>query len=594
MSGSKSDHPVRFLFANLWKYSAGNRHMVVAYWLMFIVSVSVIVVIRPLFRAKLIGIIQKSGVNDQSWPELQMILLLLLVLQVVFWIFHGPARVIETVNAFKVRTNYRRRMLKGVMTLPLGWHTEHHSGDTIDKIEKGASSLHDFSKWSFQIIYSSIQFFGSYIAMSVCFGFQIGMIATAMFAIAAWIIANFDTVLLPRYERLSKSENQVSEIVFDRISNITTVIILRVERVVFDTIMKVVEEPEEFFKNTACLEELKWFLTEICCRIMQIGALALYLYRCKGVFAVLHDVAPLFLLWQYLDSIGDTFFNFAAMYGEILKQKARVKGSEDMAKDFREESFANHVLPADWKEISIEELSFSYQSGRDSLTLDNVSAFIRRGEHIACVGKSGGGKSTFFKLLHGLHPPSSLKLSVDGKPIPEGFNGCRNAISLMPQDPEIFATTMMKNITLDVDYDKRSVRKFAKMACFTEVAYSLPKGFDTAINEKGVDLSGGQKQRLALARGLIASRDKQILLFDEPTSSIDQSTELEIYKNIFREFADKTIISSIHRLHLLPYFDRIFVFDKGRLVACGTLDELLATCPEFVSLWESGKITAEV
>jgi len=123
------------------------------------------------------------------------------------------------------------------------------------------------------------------------------------------------------------------------------------------------------------------------------------------------------------------------------------------------------------------------------------------------------------------------------------------------------------------------------MACFTDVVEDLPKKFDSSIKEKGVNLSGGQQQRLSLARGLLACHDKDIVLLDEPTSSLDTVTEMKVYRNIFREFRDKTIISSIHRLHLLPLFHKIYVFSEGRIIASGNLEELLTHCPEFQELW---------
>jgi len=109
--------------------------------------------------------------------------------------------------------------------------------------------------------------------------------------------------------------------------------------------------------------------------------------------------------------------------------------------------------------------------------------------------------------------------------------------------------------------------------------------FDSSIKEKGVNLSGGQQQRLALARGLLACHDKDIVLLDEPTSSLDTGTEMKVYGNIFREFYDKTIVSSIHRLHLLPLFNRIYFFSNGQIIASGSLSELLNQCLEFQELW---------
>lgn len=113
----------------------------------------------------------------------------------------------------------------------------------------------------------------------------------------------------------------------------------------------------------------------------------------------------------------------------------------------------------------------------------------------------------------------------------------------------------------------------------------LPKGLESGIQEKGVNLSGGQKQRLALARGILAARDSDIVLLDEPTSSVDPKTELLIYDRLFEEFSDKAVVSSLHRLHLLPRFDYIYILENGRVVGEGNFQTLLADSPAFQELW---------
>jgi ABC-type multidrug transport system fused ATPase/permease subunit len=118
------------------------------------------------------------------------------------------------------------------------------------------------------------------------------------------------------------------------------------------------------------------------------------------------------------------------------------------------------------------------------------------------------------------------------------------------------------------------------------VIRQLPKGLESDIREKGVNLSGGQKQRLALARGILAARESQVVLMDEPTSSVDPKTEALIYEKMFRAFADKAIISSMHRLHLLTRFDYIYVLQSGRIVDEGSFDKLLNNSPVFQELWK--------
>ena len=166
-------------------------------------------------------------------------------------------------------------------------------------------------------------------------------------------------------------------------------------------------------------------------------------------------------------------------------------------------------------------------------------------------------------------------------------------IALIPQDPEIFATTVRENITMGIDHTMSTLKKFTDMARFTSVGERLPKQWESSIVEKGVNLSGGEKQRLALARGLLACADKSIVLLDEPTSSVDMKNEALIYEGIFKAFKDKTVISSIHRLHLLHMFDTIHYFENGKIIASGSLNELLQSSSKFQNLWRKYQETQD-
>jgi ABC-type multidrug transport system fused ATPase/permease subunit len=137
---------------------------------------------------------------------------------------------------------------------------------------------------------------------------------------------------------------------------------------------------------------------------------------------------------------------------------------------------------------------------------------------------------------------------------------------------------------MDLKPNREDLKKSIQMAQFGKVLRRLENGIDTSVMEKGVSLSGGEKQRLALARGLLAARSSDIILMDEPTSSVDSINEVKIHQNIFKEFKDKTIISSIHRLHLLNKFDYIYMFENGKIAIEGTFEDMMKN-PKFLRMW---------
>ncbi|MBU6231195.1 MAG: ABC transporter ATP-binding protein [Patescibacteria group bacterium] len=587
-----NENPLPFLFGKTWKYSAGNRKDIVRYWIMFIFANSISLVCHPLALAWTIDTIQKRGVTPKSAPLLYLQMAVLIAIDLLFWGFHGPARIKECLNAFRAKADYRKALVSGVMGLDLEWHAEHHSGDTIDKVEKGSQALMGFSESSFLPISSLVQLVVCIVMLS-CVGALYGAITLAMLSIVAWIVMRFDRDLIPMYRDLNRAENRISESVYDSIGNITTIVILRAERLVFQAISKRIDEPYGLFKRTAILNEIKWSLVSLVGTITTSSIMGIYFYR-TAMSGLTVEIGTVYLLMRYLDRIRDLGFQFCSMYNELVIWKTKIQNAEVLSKEFREKSLDDRVLPADWQEISVSGLDFSYD-GDDGTKrhLSDISFTIRRGERIAFVGESGSGKSTCLKVTRNLYPQAKPTLTVDGRLVPEGFVEISRSIALVPQDPEIFASTIRDNITLGADYPDEAIAEFAEVARFGDVIEKLPKGLDSAINEKGVNLSGGEKQRLALARGLLACRDKQIILLDEPTSNVDVSNERMIYDRILDRFKDAAIISSVHKLHLLPLFHRIYMFEKGRIVGEGSLDELIRSCPAFQAFWQKCQAQAE-
>jgi ABC-type multidrug transport system fused ATPase/permease subunit len=187
------------------------------------------------------------------------------------------------------------------------------------------------------------------------------------------------------------------------------------------------------------------------------------------------------------------------------------------------------------------------------------------------------------RVLAGLYPADALRIAIDGRATE--LADLSSVAMLVPQEPEIFEADVRANLTLGVARSDADLSRACAIACLGPVLDALPGGLDATISERGANLSGGQRQRLALARGLLAASRASLILLDEPTSSIDPVTEATIYEGVLAAVPDACIVSSIHRLHLLPRFDTVVLLDAGRVVDTGTLDELLARQPLFQQMW---------
>lgn len=565
-------NPIGVLFRYFWHFAKGERKRTVLYLTLFVIA-NLINFIPPLVTAKILNIVQESGITQSNYLTIIMWLGVIIILEVLFWASHGPARVMEKAVSFRIAANYKKYLLDGTLHLPAKWHSDNHSGDTFDKIEKATKALKDFSSHMFENVQMVVRFISAYIAL-VYFNLNSAYIVILFCVLSIIIILRMDRRIIPRLKKLNRYQNKISAKVYDAITNITTVLILRIERPMLRMIGYRIDEPYDFDFRTNKINELKWFFTAMLFTLMIFSIIGTYVLSAVNNETTVM-VGTLSILFNYTHRIGGLFFRFTFRYGNFVQWRANIANAEEISDDFtpaRRRKFSS--LGRRWREITVSDLQFRYDDDSHNLHLDNISFTLRRGERVAFIGASGSGKTTALKVLRELHPVNSVDLRVDGRKIKEGFSRISESITLIPQDPEIFSTTISENITLGLPIAKRKIWNYCDLAKFTPVAKRLPQGLESNINEKGVNLSGGEKQRLALARGLLACENKDIILLDEPTSSVDPKNELEIYNKIFSTFKGKTIVSSIHRLHLLPYFDHIYLFHGGRIVASGNYELL--------------------
>ncbi len=218
--------------------------------------------------------------------------------------------------------------------------------------------------------------------------------------------------------------------------------------------------------------------------------------------------------------------------------------------------------------IALRNVTFSYDQSSGPIFKD-LTLDIEAGEKIALVGHSGGGKSTFVKILQRLYDIQAGRILIDGQDIVEVTQGSlREEIGLVPQDPILFHRTLSENIAYGKPSATQSeIISAAKKAHAHEFISSLPREYETLVGERGVKLSGGERQRVAIARAILA--DTPILILDEATSSLDSMSEKYIQEALLNLMEGRTTIAIAHRLSTIKHVDRILVFEDGKIVEEG-------------------------
>ena len=227
-------------------------------------------------------------------------------------------------------------------------------------------------------------------------------------------------------------------------------------------------------------------------------------------------------------------------------------------------------------EVTFEHVTFHYPSRPDEAALRDFTLTVKPGERIALVGPSGAGKSTVLQLLLRFYDPTGGEVFLDGVELRQADPAAvRERQGLVPQEATIFSATLADNIRYgSPDASDEEVKAAADAAYATEFIETLPEGFDTYVGERGIRLSGGQRQRIAIARALL--RDPAVLLLDEATSALDAESERMVQQALEHLMAGRTTIMIAHRLATVKKADRLIVMEKGRIVASGTHEELVA------------------
>jgi ATP-binding cassette subfamily B protein len=245
--------------------------------------------------------------------------------------------------------------------------------------------------------------------------------------------------------------------------------------------------------------------------------------------------------------------------------------------------------------IRVSNLSFAYGTRK---VLDGVSFDVRAGESLAIVGKTGSGKSTLAMLLARLLPTPPETVRIDGIDVCElPLSFVRGVVGYAQQDAFLFSTTVARNVAFGLDQPEspetaEKVRSAAREAQVLEEALSLPDQFDTVVGERGVQLSGGQKQRVALARAL--AWEPKILILDDPLSAVDAKTEAAILDAVERQAASRTVLLVTHRVAAAARCDRILVLDEGKVLECGTHDELVRAGGLYADFAEEQRMASEL
>ncbi|MBR7621227.1 ABC transporter ATP-binding protein [Phenylobacterium sp. 20VBR1] len=282
--------------------------------------------------------------------------------------------------------------------------------------------------------------------------------------------------------------------------------------------------------------------------------------------------------------------NLATVMAEGMSAARRLFAALDVEPEVREQPGAAPLARGETT-IAFENVGFAYAGGPP--TLRDVTLEVHRGETVALVGPSGGGKTTILNLIPRFYDATAGRVTIDGTDIRDvTLASLRDQIALVTQEPFLFDDSIRANIAYARPAASQDeIETAARAAAAHDFILSLPAGYDTLVGEAGARLSGGQRQRIAIARAFL--KDAPILLLDEATSALDTESEAQVQAALARLMAGRTTILIAHRLSTVRGADRIYVIDRGQVVETGDHDALIKKRGLYARLARSQDLEAE-
>ena len=568
-----------YVFKKHWNLAKGERFKVIIYVILHTVSV-ISITVQPLAFSMVINTLQ-----EQNHNMIEKVIVWLLTYVACFYIFevcHRLARGIELGVAYRNKKRFILDSYQFLTEMPLTWHAKHHSGNVISRINKASDALFCFGQSLFEYITAIVRLVLSVVVLWVISP-VIAIVSILSGCMLILVTKMFYRKSVPEYRKLNEGFHEIAGTIQDGVSNITTIIILRLGKCIY-------KDLERRFDKNYCHLRADNLYTQGKCHFnslieiaLNVGMIFYYIITVtkSGNAIVLGSITAIF---QYLSQIMQSFWFYGTDYESCIHWKNDLDALNEIF-DCKEnmKSVLQKRVPNDWKRIRISGVDYRYDEQK--MALRDISIQLNRGERIAFVGESGSGKSTFLKIIRGIYSVTDASVTVDNDNYGHSLAELSEITTLIPQEAEMFDHSVLYNISMGLEYSEEEMQEAMYLSGFDEVLNQLPNGLKSMISEDGVNLSGGEKQRLALARGAFSIKDSSIILLDEPTASLDAETEIKIYKRMFEHYPDRCVVSVLHRLHLLHLFDYIYVFKNGRIIEQGTLTELVSMEGYFRELW---------
>ena len=538
---------------------------------------------EPLLFGRIVDILSKAQATGIAPGVAE--LAPLVAVWVMFGLFTIGSGVLIALHAD--RLSHRRRLavvanfFEHVLTLPLQFHVNTHSGRVLKVMLEGAGGMQWLMLSFFREHFASFVALLVLLPLSLLYNWRLGLLLVVLLAIFTVLTA----LVLRKTETLQGSvehyHSNLAEHASDALGNVPVIQSFtrvdteaRAMRSIIDQLLAAQNPVLSWWALAAVATRASATIT-----ILGVFLLGTWL-NLRGLASVGEIVGFMSLATMLVGRMEQvvSFVNGLFMQVPKLREFFDILDTVPSVRDLPNAADLGRAVGT----VAFDKVSFSYDGKRAAVA--DVSFEVKPGETVALVGATGSGKSTTLGLLHRAFDPQSGRVLVDGRDIRElSLASLRRNIGVVFQEPMLFAREIEDNLRVGKpDATREEILTALERAQATEFIGRLPEGIDTMVGERGRSLSGGERQRISIARALL--KDPPILILDEATSALDAGTESKLQKALEEVMRGRTTFVIAHRLATIRNADRIFVFEQGRVVEAGTFDELVSVGGRFAAL----------
>lgn len=514
-------------------------------------------------------------VYGPEYSVMQVLVLLSLFLVLSFFMSNISRYFAQrTMENFRIHTlqNLRNGLFNRIMSLHVGFFTNERKGDIISKITSDVQVVQFCITNTLQVVFREPFLIIGYFVMLMSISVHLTLFTLMVLPVAALVISR----IVKRLKQVArKTQDDYGQLVSCIDESVSGVKVIKSYNILGYIIEKFASINGSYSKASRAMARRQQ-LASPASEFMSISIVAVIMvYGGNMVLdgdieasAFLAYVAAFSQLTRPVRAIADAF----STIHQGLAAAERVFELYDTTDEIPEKENAKKLVEFN-NQIEFRNVSFSYSNNKT--VIDNISFTVEKGQTVALVGASGGGKSTIANLIPRFYDVNSGQILIDGVDIRDyTLHSLRDNIGLVTQDIVLFNDTIEQNIRLGkLNATQNEIENAAKIANAFTFIQETENGFDTNIGDRGMKLSGGQCQRLSIARAVL--KNPNILILDEATSALDTESEKLVQEALSNLLKGRTSLVIAHRLSTIQHADKIIVLDHGRIIEQGTHTELM-------------------